>query len=76
MPTAKLEINGMSCDHCVSRIREQMASISGVRESEVVLGRASIEFDERACSVADLVAAIHDLGRFEVASFSIQDSDA
>lgn len=53
-----------------------MVSISGVRESEVVLGRASIEFDERACSVGDLVAAIHDLGRFQVASFSIQDSDA
>ncbi len=76
MPTAKLEINGMSCDHCVSRIREQIVSISGVRESEVVLGRASIEFDERACSVADLVAAIHDLGRFQVASFSVRDSDA
>ncbi len=76
MPTAKLEINGMSCDHCVSRIREQMVSVSGVRETEVVIGRASIEFDERACSVADLVAAIHDLGRFQVASFSVRDSDA
>lgn len=53
-----------------------MVSHSGVGAAEIVLGRASIEFDERACSVADLVAAIHDLGRFQVASFSIQDSDA
>ena len=76
MPTAKLEINGMSCDHCVSQIRERMVSLSGVRAAEVAIGRASIEFDERACSVADLVAAIHDLGRFQVASFSVRDSDA
>ena len=53
-----------------------MVSRSGVRAAEVVLGRASIEFDERACSVADLVAVIDDLGRFQVASFSLRDSDA
>ncbi len=53
-----------------------MVSCSGVGAVEVVVGRATIEFDERACSVADLVAAIHDLGRFQVASFSVRDSDA
>ncbi|MCH8912297.1 MAG: heavy-metal-associated domain-containing protein [Planctomycetes bacterium] len=76
MPTAKLEISGMSCDHCVSQIRECLLSRSGVQAAEVVIGRASIEFDEQACSVADLVAAIHDLGRFQVASFSVRGSDA
>ncbi len=76
MPTAKLEISGMSCDHCVSQIRERLVSRPGVGDAEVVIGRASIEFDERACSVADLVAAVHDLGRFQVASFSVRDSDA
>ena len=76
MPTATLVISGMSCDHCVSQIRERLVSVSGVWEAEVVIGRASIEFDERARSVADFVAAIHDLGRFQVASFSVRDSDA
>ncbi len=76
MPTAKLEISGMACDHCASQIRERMVSRSDVGAAEVVIGRASIEFDERACSVADLVAAIHDLGRFQVASFSDRGSDA
>ena len=76
MPTATLEISGMSCDHCVSQIRECMVSRSGVGTAEVVLGRASIDFDEQVCSVADLVAAIHDVGRFQVASFSVRDSDA
>ena len=76
MLTATLEISGMSCDHCVSQIRECMVLRSGVRAAEVAIGRASIEFDEQACSVADLVGAIHDLGRFQVASFSVRDSDA
>lgn len=53
-----------------------MVSHFGVGAAEVVLGRATMEFDERACSVVDLVAAIHDLGRFQVASFSVRDSDA
>ena len=53
-----------------------MVSRSGVGTAEVVLGRASIDFDEQVRSVADLVAAIHDLGRFQVASFSVRDSDA
>ncbi len=76
MPAATLEINGMSCDHCVSQIRECLASVSGVRETEVLIGRASIEFDERERSVADLVAAVHDLGRFQIASFSVRDAPA
>ena len=76
MPTAKLEISGMSCDHCASQIRERMVSPSGVGAAEVVIGRTSIKFDERVCSVADLVAAIHVLGRSQVASFSLRGSDA
>ncbi len=76
MPTATMEISGMSCDHCVSRIRECMVSHTGVGAAEVVIGHASIEFDEQACSVADLVVAIHDLGAFQVAAFSVRDSDA
>ena len=74
MQTAKLVISGMSCDHCVSQIRECLASVSGVRETEVVIGRASIEFDEREHSLADLVAAVHDLGRFQIESLAVRDA--
>ncbi len=69
---AKLEINGMSCDSCVSQIRERLVSLSGVQHARVALGNAEIWFDDQHCTVADFVSAIHELGGFQVTSFATE----
>ena len=46
-----LNIKGMSCEHCASRVKASLEAIRGVRAVEVLLkeGRAVIELDLSAC---------------------------
>ncbi len=73
MKQASLEIKGMSCEHCVRQIREEVTSVVGVKTADVVMGSAQVQFDESRCSISDLVSAIHALGRFQISSFSTQE---
>ena len=67
---AQLEVNiaGMHCEACVARIRDQLASESGVAEAHVALGRARIEFDPSDCEVKRILDAVRRTG-FTVVGF-------
>ncbi len=55
---------GMGCAGCAARIGKLLNEQRGVKEASVsfVSGRATVEFDERQCSVGDLVKAVGDSG--------------
>jgi copper chaperone CopZ len=53
-----LDITGMSCDHCVTRVRKAIDSMPGVHESDVKIGRASVSFDPSAVSADDIAASV------------------
>jgi copper chaperone CopZ len=57
-----LDITGMSCNHCVARVKKAIDSLPGVHRSEVEIGRASVSFDPSAVSVDDLTAAVTHAG--------------
>jgi copper chaperone CopZ len=40
--TATWQVVGMTCGHCVSAVREELASIDGVRSVDVVLQSGSV----------------------------------
>ena len=46
MKIEHLEVEGMSCQHCVRAVREALTAVAGVTRVEVEVGRASIEVDE------------------------------
>jgi copper chaperone len=46
MAEATLKIEGMSCQHCVMRVKKAVDSVSGVSQSDVKVGAATITFDE------------------------------
>ena len=46
MAEATLKIEGMSCQHCVMRVKKAVDSVPGVSQSDVKVGAATITFDE------------------------------
>ena len=58
----EIEIQGMSCGHCVKTIREALGRVEGVTVRDVVIGRAVIDLDERAASPQDVENAIDETG--------------
>jgi copper chaperone len=56
-PQQRLEITGMTCDHCVRAVTEALRSVPGVTGAKVTLkpGQALVE---GSADAADLVAAV------------------
>jgi len=62
MAQVKIMIDGMSCQHCVGRVKSALDALAGVSDSVVEPGSADITFDESQVSQADLEAAIENSG--------------
>ncbi len=62
MSTAKIMIDGMSCMHCVSRVKQFLDDLDGVSDSDVQVGSATVNYDGSKLGEADLEAAITKAG--------------
>ncbi len=61
---AEIAVGGMSCQHCVGRVREALSALPGVATAEVSLeeGKATVAYDPGLVKEAAMVAAIKELG--------------
>jgi copper chaperone len=57
-----LKIEGMSCQHCVMRVKKAIGLLPGVTGSEVDVGRADVTYDESKTGKDDLKKAVEDAG--------------
>ena len=62
MQRLKLAVSGMSCGHCVSRVKKTLTEVPGVKVSDVSVGEATVEFDPTVQSVAAVLAALDSAG--------------
>lgn len=62
MTTHQLQIEGMSCGHCVARVNKTLAGLDGVVVSDVKIGQATISVDPAKVSLAQVTAALDDAG--------------
>jgi copper chaperone CopZ len=46
MAEVNFKIEGMSCEHCVMRVKKTIGLLPGVSEAEVDIGTARIRYDE------------------------------
>lgn len=62
-----LNINGMTCEHCVETIEDIVGSILGVKNIEVDLAKklAKVEFDDNKTKLANIKEKIIGAG-FEI----------
>ncbi|MTI61406.1 MAG: heavy-metal-associated domain-containing protein [Firmicutes bacterium] len=59
-----IHIEGMSCDHCVSRVQKALDGLGGAKKVKVNLedGRTEIIYDDTLLDMADIEETIDYLG--------------
>lgn len=62
MATARFEIEGMSCNHCVQSVDRALRAMNGVSVKRVAVGSAEVEFDPAANPETSIVTAIEKAG--------------
>ncbi len=62
MKRERIHIEGMSCGHCVSAVREALEAVEGVEVEHVEIGAATIRYDPAATDRARLHDAVEDAG--------------
>ena len=58
MTLATLDIEGMSCAHCLNVVNRALAALPGVQVESVRIGRADVRLDEAVTDGARLEAAV------------------
>jgi copper chaperone len=62
MSTLNLEIEGMSCGHCVSAVTQALRELPGVEVKNVSVGAAQVAYEADKVSPEDIVLAVEDAG--------------
>ncbi len=62
MAETVIKIEGMSCEHCVMRVKKALDSIAGITEANVTIGSARIKYDESKVKMEDIYSAIEKAG--------------
>jgi copper chaperone CopZ len=62
MQKVHLTIEGMSCGHCVARVRAALQAVEGIEVTSVQVGSAVAEIDPARTTPDDLIRAVDDAG--------------
>ena len=62
MNKLELEIDGMSCSHCVAAVSEALGDLPGVTVEQVRVGAAQISYQPDQVSPDQIVLAVEDAG--------------
>lgn len=62
MAETTLKIEGMSCQHCVMRVKKAVEGLGGVSKSEVNVGSAQVVYDDSKVRKEDIEAAVQKAG--------------
>ena len=62
MNTLELEIEGMSCGHCVAAVSEALGELPGVNVNHVRIGVAEVSYNPDHVSPEQIVLAVEDAG--------------
>ncbi len=62
MTDTTIKVEGMSCQHCVARVKKAISALKGIKESDVQIGLVKVTFDEKEIKKEDIAKAITDAG--------------
>lgn len=61
MITKEINIEGMSCHHCVAAVNKELAKLDLI-DKRVQMGKAVVEFDESKMTEKQIIEAIEEAG--------------
>ncbi len=62
MSESTIQIDGMSCMHCVMRVKKAIEALPGIQGLNVEVGKATVQFDDAKTSQKDIEGAITKAG--------------
>lgn len=62
MSTLDLQIEGMSCGHCVASVAQALRELPGVEVRNVSIGTAQVSYEADKVSPEEIVLAVEDAG--------------
>lgn len=62
MEDLTLQIDGMSCDHCVARVQKALSKLDGVNVRNVEVGSAEMSYDPSRVSPDRILEAVDAIG--------------
>lgn len=62
MKEASIRVEGMSCQHCVMRVKKALDSLNGIINSDVQIGLVKVSFDESKVDIDAIENAITGTG--------------
>jgi copper chaperone len=62
MKALSLQIEGMSCGHCLNAVNRALSALPGVTLQSIQIGRASLHYDESVISSERIRDAVSDAG--------------
>lgn len=60
--SSEISLQGMSCQHCVSRVRETLEALEGVDVQEVRIGAARVRLDSDRITLEQVEDALKEVG--------------
>ncbi len=58
MTNIVIAVDGMSCQHCVMRVKRAVEGLAGVKDLSVSIGEVKVTFDESVVRKEDIEGAI------------------
>lgn len=62
MEKLKLDIQGMSCGHCVNHVTQALKGMNGVTVNQVEIGSATVQYDPSVTDQDSVAHAVSDAG--------------
>jgi copper chaperone len=62
MERIRLEIEGMSCGHCVGAVTKALRGLEGVEPEQVAIGSAQVRYDPVRATPQAIAEAVEDEG--------------
>lgn len=62
MKTLTMDIQGMTCGHCVAGVTRALKDVTGVTVDDVKIGSATVQYDDSLTAVDDIRQAVEDEG--------------
>lgn len=74
MKSVTVNIQGMTCNHCVMSVRKELSRVPGVLVDEVTIGTAVLRFDSALAGEAEIRSAVEAAG-YKATEITEEDND-
>jgi copper chaperone len=62
MKSQELQIEGMTCGHCVMSVKKELAKLENVVVDDVQIGKARVTYDEKKVTRQNFEQAVNEAG--------------